>query len=161
MFLLEDKLLFDFIVKLTLAMILGGMIGLERSAHNKAAGFRTMMFICMSATMFIKVGFYMVQSPELFGPVNMAIIVGNAITGIGFLGAGSIIRSNNQESKTFIVEGLTTAATIWFVAGIGFLVGISLYLHAIAATVYSLLILMLFSRFEMRMVKAFKNNLKK
>lgn len=137
---------FEFLIKLTLAIVLGGLIGLERSVSNKSAGFRTMMLICMSSTLFIKIGMYMLSKPELFGQVSVAVIVGNTIAGIGFLGAGSIIKSNGEAGTA--VEGLTTAATIWFVAGIGLLLGSGLYWHAIVATVYALIILLLFGRVE-------------
>ncbi len=136
----------EFLFKLTLAIILGGLIGLERSVSNKSAGFRTMILICMSSTLFIKIGMYMVDNPALFGQVSIAVIIGNTIAGIGFLGAGSIIKTHGDTGAA--VEGLTTAATIWFVAGIGLLIGGGLFWHAIVATLYTLAILLLFGRIE-------------
>lgn len=149
----------EFLLKLTLAIVLGGLIGLERSVNNKSAGFRTMMLICMSSTLFIKIGMYMFSRPELFGQISIAVIIGNTIAGIGFLGAGSIIKSNGESGTA--VEGLTTAATIWFVAGIGLLLGSGLYWHAILATVYALVILLLFGRIEKIMVSYIRSRHKR
>lgn len=145
----------EFLIKLTLAIVLGGLIGLERSVNNKSAGFRTMMLICMSSTLFIKIGMYMVGNSQIFGQVSVAVIVGHTIAGIGFLGAGSIIKNNGETGAA--VEGLTTAATIWFVAGIGLLVGSGLFWHAIVATVYALVILLVFSSVEKRAVSYIKS----
>lgn len=144
----------EFLVKLTLAIFLGGAIGLERSVSNKSAGFRTMILICMSSTLFIKIGMYMLENQAVFGQISMAVIVGNTIAGIGFLGAGAIIKNSGEAGMA--VEGLTTAATIWFVSGIGLLIGGGLYAHAIIATVYALVILLLFGSLEKSVVSYIK-----
>lgn len=144
----------EFLVKLSLAIFLGGAIGLERSVNNKSAGFRTMILICMSSTLFMKIGMYMLENQAIFGQVSMAVIVGNTIAGIGFLGAGSIIKNNGDSGMA--VEGLTTAATIWFVAGIGLLIGGGLYGHATIATGYALIVLLLFGGLEKNAVNYIK-----
>jgi putative Mg2+ transporter-C (MgtC) family protein len=110
------------LARLTLAAILGGVIGLERELKHRAAGLRTNMFICFGAAMFT------VLSMEL-GNVNDATrIASQIIPGIGFIGAGSILRGRSG------VTGLTTAATIFVVASIGMACGGGMYLLAIFAT---------------------------
>jgi putative Mg2+ transporter-C (MgtC) family protein len=153
-----DAATIDFLTKITLAVLFGGAIGLERSIHNKSAGFRTMILICMSSTMFMKIGMFMLANPVTFGQVSIAVIVGNTITGIGFLGAGSIIK--NDPTRGSAIEGLTTAATIWFVAGIGLLLGIGLYLPAFLSTAYALITLLLFSNVEHKLVEAIRSRKK-
>jgi putative Mg2+ transporter-C (MgtC) family protein len=112
------------IPRLVLAAILGGIIGLERESRHKPAGLRTNMFICFGAAMFT------VLSVKLAGsPGEATRIASTIVTGIGFIGAGSILHSRGS------VTGLTTAATIFVVAGIGMAAGGGLYVTAVFATV--------------------------
>src|ERR1041385_7997382 len=111
------------LVRLVVAAILGGLIGLEREFKHRAAGLRTNMFICFGAAMFT------LLSERLAGvPSDAARIAAQIIPGIGFIGAGSII--HNRALTT----GLTSAATIFVVASIGMAAGGGLYLTAIFAT---------------------------
>ena len=130
----------DIIVKLLLAAFLGGLVGLERELRRKAAGLRTNMFICIGSALFT------LLSEELanrFGgdPVR---IVAQLIPGIGFLGAGAIIREGGS------VIGLTTAATIFVVASVGMAIGGGLYATAVFATVLILTVLTLVGWAEKR-----------
>lgn len=111
------------LVRLTLAAFLGGVIGLERELKRRPAGLRTNMFICFGAAM------YTVLSYELAPPNDAVRIAAQIIPGIGFIGAGSILREKGG------VTGLTTAATIFVVASIGMAAGGGQYLLAIFATV--------------------------
>jgi putative Mg2+ transporter-C (MgtC) family protein len=113
----------DTVKKLVLAAVLGGLVGLEREIRGKAAGLRTNMFICFGAAMFTLLSFR--YSP---GTADHNRISAQIITGIGFIGAGSILHSRGA------VSGLTTAATIFVVASIGMAVGGEEYLAAIFAT---------------------------
>lgn len=122
--------------KVLLAMLLGGLIGLERESREKAAGIRTNIFICLGASLFT------ILSVRLAGANDSARIAANIVTGIGFLGAGVIFRNEGR------VEGMTSAALIWFVAAIGMGVGMGQILLAVSATVIVLLILMLFPPLE-------------
>jgi putative Mg2+ transporter-C (MgtC) family protein len=109
------------IVRLLLAAALGGVVGLERELRRKPAGLRTNMFICMGSALFT------LLSEEIswrFGDPTPTRIVSNLIPGIGFLGAGAIIRDRGS------VVGLTTAATIFVIASVGMAVGAGLYLTA-------------------------------
>ena len=105
-----------FLLKILAAILCGGMIGLEREYFGKAAGLRTNILICMGATI------YMIVSdlvPKIYGiPADPGRIAAQVVSGIGFIGAGSIIRSGAT------IGGLTTASVIWVVAGIGLLIGI-------------------------------------
>ena len=111
------------LARLTLAAVLGGIVGLERELKHRAAGLRTNMFIAFGAAMFT------VLSLELGGNSEATRIASQIIPGIGFIGAGSILRGKSG------VTGLTTAATIFVVASIGMACGGGMYLLAIFATV--------------------------
>ena len=127
------------LVRLTLAAILGGIIGLERELKHRPAGLRTNMFICFGAAMFT------VISLELGGANDATRIASQIIPGIGFIGAGSILRDKGG------VTGLTTAATIFVVASIGMACGGGLYLLASFATVLLLLALLILGALEGRL----------
>ena len=102
----------DILIKLAAAVLVGGLIGAEREFRDKAAGFRTIIFIALGSTLFT------VFSSLLAGQENdPARIAANIVTGIGFLGAGAIMRDGGR------VAGLTTAATIWLTAALGMGIG--------------------------------------
>ncbi|HKM49222.1 MAG TPA: MgtC/SapB family protein [Terriglobales bacterium] len=125
------------LARLLLAAILGGIIGLERQLRHKPAGLRTNMFICFGSAMFT------ILSRQLAGtPADSARIAAQIITGIGFIGAGSILHTRGS------VSGLTTAATLFVVASVGMAAGGGLYLTAVFATVIILLALVLLGRME-------------
>jgi putative Mg2+ transporter-C (MgtC) family protein len=125
------------LARLLLAAILGGIIGLERQLRHRPAGLRTNMFICFGAAMFT------VLSKQLAGvESDSARIAAQIIPGIGFIGAGSILHARAS------VTGLTTAATLFVVAGVGMAAGGGLYLTACFATVIILAALVLLGRFE-------------
>jgi putative Mg2+ transporter-C (MgtC) family protein len=124
------------LVRLVLAAVLGGIIGLERELKHRPAGLRTNMFICFGAAMFT------VLSLELGGSSEGTRIASQIIPGIGFIGAGSILRGKSG------VTGLTTAATIFVVASIGMASGGGLYLLAVFAALLLLLALRLLGWME-------------
>src|ERR1700722_18235730 len=124
-------------VRLLLASVLGGVIGLERQFRHKPAGLRTNMFICFGAAMFT------VLSRQLAGvESDSARIAGKIIPGLGFIGAGSILHARAS------VSGLTTAATLFVVASVGMAAGGGLYWTAILATLIILISLVLLGRAE-------------
>jgi len=128
---MEPDLTFSIIYRLLLSAVLGGIVGLERQLHQKPAGLRTNMFICIGSTLFT------LLSDELakrFGG-DHARVAAQLIPGIGFIGAGAIIRERGS------VVGLTTAATIFVVASVGMAVGAGLHLTAIFTTLLVLLTL--------------------
>jgi putative Mg2+ transporter-C (MgtC) family protein len=119
-------------LRLLLSVVLGGVIGFERERAKKAAGLRTHILICLGACLFTVVSIYG------FGG-DIARVAAGVVTGIGFIGAGAIIRGGREG----IIAGLTTAATIWSVAGIGLAAGAGLYLVAVVATLLILLVLII------------------
>ena len=127
-------------IRLILAAILGGIIGLERQIRDKPAGLRTNILICVGSTLFMSLSTRVAQ--VLGGdPTRIAAQI---ISGIGFLGAGAVLHSHG------FVLGLTTAATIWVVAGVGMALGSGMYLVAIFATAISLVTLYFLSFIEDR-----------
>jgi putative Mg2+ transporter-C (MgtC) family protein len=129
------------LARLTLAAILGGVIGLERELKRRPAGLRTNMFICFGAAM------YTILSGSLAGALggDHTRIAAQIIPGIGFIGAGSILHAKGS------ITGLTTAATIFVVASIGMAAGGGLYLDAIFATLLMFLALQILGWMERRL----------
>ena len=124
------------IVKLGFAILVGGLIGAEREFRHRAAGFRTIIFICLGSTLFTMFSF------ELGGEVSPVRIAAHMVTGVGFLCAGVIL-----EEKSRIV-GLTTASTIWFTAAMGMGIGGGQFIIVAMALVGAMLILWVFPIFE-------------
>ena len=120
------------VLRLLLATALGAIIGYQRERANKPAGLRTHILICVGAALFTVASIYG------FGTDDAARVAAGVVAGIGFLGAGAILRSGEG-----IVAGLTTAATIWAVAGIGLAAGAGLYLVSAVSTVIVLIVLFL------------------
>lgn len=138
----------DLIARLLLAALLGSLIGLERERLHWVAGLRTHMLVCVGSTLIMIVSAYgfaaVLDHPDIaLDPSRMAAQV---VSGIGFLGAGTILL--RQE----IVRGLTTAASLWAVAAIGLAVGGGLYLAAVSTTVLILVILMGLKPLERRLM---------
>jgi putative Mg2+ transporter-C (MgtC) family protein len=123
------------IFKLLLSIVLGGLIGAEREYHDKTAGFRTIIFICVGATLFT------IFSGKIGGNGDPRIAA-NIVSGVGFLGAGVILRANGR------IVGLTTAAMIWLSAGIGMGVGAGQYIFVSFAAAIVLIVLWFFPMFE-------------
>jgi putative Mg2+ transporter-C (MgtC) family protein len=132
------------IVRLVVAALLGGAIGLERQLRHKAAGLRTNIFICFGSAMFT------VLSDQLAGSLggDHTRVAAQIIPGIGFIGAGSILHARGS------VVGLTTAATIFVVASVGMAAGGGLYITAIFATGVILIALAVLGRLERRYTKS-------
>ncbi len=136
-------------LRLGLAMLAGGIIGLERAMHGREAGFRTHALVCVSSSLLMVLMVYQWELvPKEFldtvraDPSRMAQGI---MTGIGFLGAGVIIK----EGLT--VRGLTTAASIWMTASIGIVIGMGLFFPAMLATIITVLTLSVFRWFEGRL----------
>lgn len=125
--------------KLLLAAALGGLIGLEREAKHRPAGFRTNIFICMGAAMFTLLS----DQLAVLHIGDHTRIAAQIIPGIGFIGAGTIIHARGD-----LITGITSAATIFVVASIGMAVGGDLYLIAILATLLVLGVLLLLGAIE-------------
>jgi len=133
--------LLDVMLKLLLAIALGGIIGLEREASQKPAGLRTHILISVSAAMMMLLPQLMLAGKDSAGAETIRVAAA-VITGMGFIGAGTIIQSQGT------VHGLTTASTLWTVAGLGLVVGAGYYLIAILFSLLVVAALVLFRRIE-------------
>ena len=129
------------LIRILIALACGGIIGYEREHKNRPAGLRTHMLVCIGAALVMIVSQYLFEkySPGVTDPARLGAQV---ISGIGFLGAGTIIRDR------FSVKGLTTAATLWVVACIGLAIGSGYYLMGIIVTVIIFPALILMRKLE-------------
>jgi len=125
----------DDLIKLAVAMFIGSAIGLEREIHNKSAGLRTIILICVGSTLITIIS-------QRFGDSRIAAQI---VTGIGFLGGGVIIRGDGR------VKGLTTASTIWIAAALGLAVGYGEHILALIFSLVVVIVLGLFTRLDMRL----------
>ncbi len=133
--------LVDILLKLVLAIALGGLIGLEREASQKPAGFRTNILVCVGSAMMMSLAAGLVGAKGGTGDSLLRMAAG-VITGIGFLGAGTIVHARGM------VAGLTTASTLWVVAGLGLVIGSGYYVPAVMLTALIMFTLILFRKIE-------------
>ena len=115
----------ELIVRLVISGVLGGLVGFERERHNRPAGFRTHILVCVGCALVMLVSMYM---GEVAPGADPSRIASHAVSGIGFLGAGTILRYGNT------IRGLTTAASLWVVAIIGLAVGSGFYVGGLVTT---------------------------
>jgi putative Mg2+ transporter-C (MgtC) family protein len=135
-------------IRILVALAAGACIGYERSYRGRPAGFRTHALVCMASSILMLVTVYeaqWVQTPDAMIRLDPTRMAQGIMTGIGFLGAGVIMREGLS------VRGLTTAASIWITAAIGVLAGIGLYLPLVFSVVLTLGVLSLFQFIEARM----------
>jgi len=139
-----DLTLPDLVLRLVAATALSGLIGMERELRQKPAGIRTNALIGLGSAVMTLAGLTVAsQWPATTDPSRMASIV---IQGIGFIGAGTIIQASGS------IHGLTTAATMWVVAGIGIMCGFGFYPVALIATIIVLLLLAVFGPLDARLI---------
>lgn len=124
------------------AVILGGLIGIEREISRKAAGLRTNILICMGAALFTHLAL------NLQG--EAARMLAGVVTGVGFIGGGAVLRDRGG------IYGITTAATIWLVTGIGIACGMRMYLLAIGITLLALVVLLGMNPLDRKIAKSEK-----
>src|ERR687892_817151 len=140
---------FEILFRIIAALVAGGLIGLERSHRGRPAGFRTHALVCLASSLLMLVTVYETHWIPKAGAANVVLdptrMAQGIMTGIGFLGAGAIIKEG------FTVRGLTTAASIWITAAIGILTGIGFYFAALVGTVLALGTLSLFRWVEARL----------
>ncbi len=117
-----------FAFKLTLCLLLGSLIGVERELRNKPAGISTHCFVMAGACLFTFIS-------TVADPNSPARIAAQVVSGVGFLGAGMILKSENNS-----IRNLTTAAAVWFAAAIGMAIGIGWYAIAAIASVYAVIV---------------------
>jgi putative Mg2+ transporter-C (MgtC) family protein len=134
-------------IRLLSAFALGSIIGLEREKRGRSAGFRTHILVCTGSCLIMLVSLYMYELYQGEVPLDPARIAAGVVTGIGFLGAGAIIRSAQGA------RGLTTAASIWVSAAIGLAVGCGFFYGALLATFFVFLTLSFLKLIERKLEK--------
>lgn len=125
-------------LRLTLGLVLGAIIGLERELHRQPAGFRTHSMVALGAALFTIISAYAFVGPN----VDPTRIAAQIVSGIGFIGAGTILQHRGS------IRGLTTAASLWAVAAIGTAAGAGMLIMAVVGTALMLVVLFAFDRFE-------------
>lgn len=131
----------DVVIRLVLIAVISGIVGLEREHLKKPAGLRTNMLVGIGSTLIMIIALHLNDLlPN--SSIDPGRLAGQVVTGIGFLGAGAIIRGKTS------VHGLTTAASIWVVSAIGLAVGVGYYFAAIVAAIVMLIALFIFGRME-------------
>jgi putative Mg2+ transporter-C (MgtC) family protein len=131
------------IVRILIAFLLGGVLGVERGLKQRPAGLRTYMLVCVGACMIMLTNQYIYQTFQTGDPVRMGAQV---VSGIGFLGAGTIIVTKHSQ-----IKGLTTAAGLWAAAAVGLATGIGFYEAAVAGALVIFFTLTVLNRLDMRM----------
>ncbi len=137
-----DRMTIEMILRLCLAALLGGLVGMERGSGDRPAGLRTHILVCTGSTLIMLVSAYGLQNSGV--GYDGSRIAAQVVSGIGFLGAGTIL----HEGLT--VRGLTTAASLWMVAAIGLAIGAGMLAVSVFATVIMLITLVTFHQFEKR-----------
>jgi putative Mg2+ transporter-C (MgtC) family protein len=123
------------ITRVVVAALLGAVLGFERSRAGQAAGVRTNLMISVAACLFTFLGAEVFSTEPGMGPRDPARVAAQIVTGVGFLGAGTLLQTKNK------IRGLTTAATIWLVAAVGMAVGVGFYSGAIFVTIFAVVAL--------------------
>ncbi len=137
---LRELNLVSIIIRIVLAIVIGGILGIERERKNQAAGFRTYILVCLGAALVMMTNQYVYQVYQLGDPVRMGAQV---ISGIGFLGAGTIIVTGKNK-----IKGVTTAACLWAAACSGLAIGIGFYEGAILCGIVIVIIMSVFQSFD-------------
>lgn len=125
---------FNFFISLTVAMLAGAFIGVERKMKGKSAGLKTNTLVAVGASLFVNISFFYVDMEN----VDMLRVITQVIVGVGFLGAGVIIQEKQR------IKGLATAATIWCSAGVGCLAALQLYIQLVIAVIIIIFINLVF-----------------
>jgi putative Mg2+ transporter-C (MgtC) family protein len=125
-----DPLAYPFWQTVGLAVACGGLVGVERQLRGKAAGVRTSILICLGTALFVRLGASVTD-----GDADPTRVIGQVVTGVGFLGAGVIL------AREGVVHGVTTAAVIWVLAAIGAMIGIGHFVAALAVAAVAVAIL--------------------
>ena len=132
----------DIIIRLCLAFVAGGVIGMERSSRRQVAGLRTHILICLGASCLMLLSIWL---PQQLGAGDPGRIAAQVVAGMGFLGAGAIIKLGNS------IRGLTTAASLWLTAAVGLTIGAGMFLAALTVIILALVTLILMHRLERKL----------
>ncbi|BEU86816.1 MgtC/SapB family protein [Selenomonas sp. TAMA-11512] len=136
----------ELIARLALSCVLGGIIGYERQSRRKSAGLRTNVLVCLGSCLIMILSQHLYMEVEGKTNADPARLAAQVVSGIGFLGAGAIMKEGLS------VVGLTTAACLWVVAGVGLATGAGYYLGAFSATLFAFLTLSVLSRLDLMLI---------
>ena len=146
---LRDFNIWTVLIRLTLCVLVGGIIGVERGRQGRAAGMRTHILVCMGAALVTMMGFYITQELKLDGdPMRIAAQV---VSGIGFLGVGTIMLKGR-----FQITGLTTAAGLWCAATIGLALGAGFYEGALGVFIFTIATVSFLHKLEYKFIKRYR-----
>ena len=146
---LRDFNIWTVLIRLTLCVLVGGIIGVERGRQGRAAGMRTHILVCMGAALVTMMGFYITQELQLDGdPMRIAAQV---VSGIGFLGVGTIMLKGR-----FQITGLTTAAGLWCAATIGLALGAGFYEGALGVFIFTIATVSFLHKLEYKFIKRYR-----
>ena len=152
---LRELSMLEIVIRILIAVVFSGIIGMERGLKNRAAGFRTYMLVCLGAVLTILLGQYehhmlttaWAYSAQAAGlKTDVARFGAQVISGIGFLGAGTIVVTRRNQ-----IKGLTTAAGLWAAAGVGLALGIGFYEAAIAGAIAVFFVMTMLQKMDNRM----------
>jgi len=132
----------DFVIRLCLAFAAGGIIGIERSSRRQVAGLRTHILIAVGSCCLMLLSIWLPQQLSTGDPGRIAAQV---VSGMGFLGAGAIIRLGSN------IRGLTTAASLWLTAAVGLTIGAGMFIVALTTVVLAIITLMVLHRLERKL----------
>jgi putative Mg2+ transporter-C (MgtC) family protein len=135
-------------LRLSFALILGAIIGLERQLRHKPAGLRTHMLVSLASAIFTLIPWEITSGESNLDANILSRIIQGIAAGVGFLGAGEILRESSQGSQRAEVHGLTSAAAIWVSASLGIAAGCGLWELGLIGAVFTFLVLYVFKRFE-------------
>ncbi|MEH2176038.1 MgtC/SapB family protein [Nostoc sp.] len=132
--------------RLCVALLIGAVIGLERQIRHKPAGLRTHMLVSLGSALFTLI---IMQTGGLqASPDALSRVIQGIAAGVGFLGAGEIVRQSSQESQQLEIHGLTSAAAIWVSSALGIAAGCGLWQLGLISAILTFLVLNVFKRFE-------------
>lgn len=147
---------YDIFIRIVLSIILGSIIGLEREITNKSAGLRTQIMVCLGSCLFTILSIYGFSTAVSLYPMgDPSRVAAQIITGIGFIGAGTVLRQG------ITVTGLTTASTLWIVAAIGMACGCGKIDIAVVSTIFAVAVLVLIRIFEVKWLPRNMKHIKK
>ncbi len=139
-------------LRLFVAVILGGVLGIERTIVGRNAGLKTYSLVSLGSALFVLISLEMIPAFASFSGFNPIMMASQIVVGVGFLGAGMVIF---QQSK---IQGLTTAAGLWVAAGLGMSAGFGLYVEALIAGLLALLIFTVFWTLEEKVLKNYSKD---
>ncbi|KAF3888397.1 MULTISPECIES: MgtC/SapB family protein [Nostocales] len=134
--------------RLCFALLIGAIVGIERQLTHKPAGLRTHMLVSFGAALFSLIVLQSNVSQSVTGSEALSRVIQGIATGVGFIGAGEILRQSSHESNRMEIQGLTSAAAIWVSAALGIAAGSGLWQLGLIGAFLCLLVLSVFKRFE-------------